>query len=176
VVAQALEDSLKKFKTQVYVLESDREFLSKPVQDVCKRLNIYYKSKFGKNKAVFAERYMFLVKRKLYMLLRSKLSKNWIKYIQVVAKNLNNLPIKKLGFLKPNDITSEKSSVFVHNEKEKYKVQSLNQPTFKDQQENQAQYEQNEKHLQKGDYVYKQFDVKMFDKKYNIAVKEQILL
>jgi len=173
VVAKALEKCIKRFKTTVYVLESDRgkEFLSKPFKEVCKNYNIYYKSKFNKNKSAYAERYIFLVKRKLYMLLRAKLSENWVKYIQNVANNLNNLPIKKLGFLRPNDIVNEASSVEVSNEKEKHNIPTFRQPTFEKQRENEVNDAKSEKTFKVGDFVYKQFDVKMFDKKYNIAVR-----
>jgi len=173
VVGKALESIIKNFKAQIYKLESDRgrEFVNKFVKSIYKKYKIFYKSKYGKNKAVYAERYIFLVKRRLYMLLRSKLSENWVKYLPQVVKSLNDLPLKKLGYLKPKEITNEASSVAVSEAKKQHSIPTFVQPSFEQQT---LQYEADltsKKSLKVGDYVHKQFDSKLFDKKYNIAVR-----
>lgn len=176
-VTKALEEIIISFKSQIYVLESDRgsEFTARDTKNLFKKYNIVYKSKFGQNKAMFAERYIYLVKRRLYMLLRSKLSKNWVKYLPMVIQSLNNLPIKKLGFLKPKNIVSEKSSVYVDKALEKYSIMKVKQPTFEEQLQNEHFDSVNFKTFKIGDYVYKQFNVKLFEKKYNIAVLKKLL-
>jgi len=173
VVGKALEAIIKNFKAQIYKLESDRgrEFVNKFVKSIYKKYKIYYKSKFGKNKAVYAERYIFLVKRRLYMLLRSKLSENWVKYLPIVVKSLNDLPLKKLGFLKPKDIINEASTVAVTEAKKLELIPTFKQPTFDEQKIRFSEDLFDTKTLKIGDYVYKQFDSKLFDKKYNIAVR-----
>jgi len=172
VVARSLEELLKKLKTQVHVLESDRgkEFVSSEAKKVYERNNIFYKAKFGRNKAAFVERFIYILKRKLYMLLRSKLSENWVKFLPNVVASLNRVPRKRLGFLRPIDISNEASSVAVSQAKEKLSIATLRQPNIFQQKKNEKADSLNKTSLKKDDYVYKQFDVKMFDKKYNIAV------
>ena len=63
--------------------------------------------------ASWAERYILTLKRRLYMMLRSELSKNWIHYLPIVTNSLNNSPLESLGFLKPSDIRTEADSVKV---------------------------------------------------------------
>ena len=122
----------------------------------------------GRNKASFAERYIYIVKRKLYMLLRSQLSENWVKFIKVVVESFNNTPIKKLGYIKPNEIKSERDSVRIDLKKSS---NSSSLPSFTVQQSNQKLYDENKNLLQPGDYCYKFYDEKLFDKKYNISVR-----
>ena len=170
-VSHALTKIFKKFGGQIYKLESDRgtEFVSSQVKQLYKRFKIYYKSKFGKNKASFAERYIYIVKRKLYMLLRSQLSENWVKYLPIVVDGLNKTPIKKLGYLMPNSIGSESDSVVVDFRKKSNNLPKL--PTFSIQETNKNIYQRNKSHLQPGDFCYKFYDEKLFDKKYNISVR-----
>ena len=63
-----------------------------------------YRAKYGKNKAFLSESYIRIVKRRLYMSLRGSLNQNWVKFLEIVVKNLNNIPNEKLGFLKPSTI------------------------------------------------------------------------
>lgn len=114
---------------------------------------------------------IYVVKRKLFMILRSQLSQNWVKYIKVVVDTYNNTPLKKLGFLTPNDISSEKSSVDVDLSKKQFNIPTFVQPTFEEQSENQISFEKDSKHLQRNDYCYKFYDEKLFSKKYNISVR-----
>ena len=51
------------------------------------------------------------------MTLRGTLNQNWVIVLGRVVENLNNTPIKKLGYLKPNMITNEADSVLVSNAK-----------------------------------------------------------
>jgi len=170
-VTQALKKIFKTFGAQIYKLESDRgtEFVSSQAKGLYKHFKIYYKSKFGRNKASFAERYIYIVKRKLYMLLRSQLSENWVKFIKVVVEGFNNTPIKKLGYLKPNEIKSERDSVQIDINNSSKASSYL--PSFTIQQTNQKLYEDNKNLLQPGDFCYKFYDEKLFDKKYNISVR-----
>ena len=64
-------------------------------------------------KASWAERYILTLKRRLYMMLRSELSKDWIHYLPIVTNSLNNSPLESLGFLKPSDIRTEADSIKV---------------------------------------------------------------
>ena len=103
------------------------------------------------------------------MLLRSQLSENWVKFIKVVVEGFNNTPIKKLGYLKPNEIKSERDSVQIDINNSSKASSYL--PSFTIQQTNQKLYEDNKNLLQPGDFCYKFYDEKLFDKKYNISVR-----
>ena len=45
--------------------------------------------------------------------MRSSLSHNWVSALPKIVKALNATPLKKLGFLSPDSVTSEESSVFI---------------------------------------------------------------
>jgi len=119
-------------------------------------------------------RYIYIVKRKLYMILRSQLSENWTKYLDVVIKGYNKTPLKKLGYLCPNDIKSEKNSVDVKVNRNLHGISVYKQPDFETQIKNVENFE-NEAKLQKGDYCYKFYDENLFSKKYNISVRKSLL-
>jgi len=176
-VAKALQKIIKDFKAKIYKLETDRgsEFFG-ATKKVLNKHKIFYKSKFGKHKANFVERMIYVVKRKLYLILRSQLTENWVKYIRVVVNSYNNTPLKKLGYLRPNDITSEKESVDVDYYKQKHNIETYKQPNFEEQAKNEKKYEESLNRLQKNDYCYKFYDEKLFNKKYNINVLNAYLV
>jgi len=62
------------------------------------------------------------------MLLRGTLDNEWSSQLKVVTNSFNNTPIKKLGWLRPNDIKSEADSAFVDFEKKSMKLLSLKSP------------------------------------------------
>ena len=130
-----------KFGATIYELQTDRgtEFLG-PCKKLFKEENILYKTKFGKNKANFAEHSIFLVKRKLYMLLRGTLSQNWVEALPQVVNSFNKSPVKKLGGLTPNSIQSEKDSVTVDKAQDATNIQKYIEPTFLVQRQNQKSY------------------------------------
>ena len=101
------------------------------------------------------------------MLLRSQLSENWVNYLPIVVDGLNKTPIKKLGYLMPNSIRSESDSVQIDLRKLE---KSKKLPTFSIQEKNKSLHEQDKSLLQPGDFCYKFYDEKLFDKKYNISV------
>lgn len=59
-------------------------------------------------------------------------------------------------------------SVIVDKAKNEHNVPILKEPTYNEQKSNSAQYQGD---LQVGDYVYKQFDAKLFDKSFDVSVK-----
>ena len=92
------ETFLSNYNVEKYQIE----FLGKPCKELFKKKHIVYKSKIGRNKAFLAEHYIFLVKKYLYLTLRGTLNKNWVEVLEKVVTDMNNTPIKKLGFLSPN--------------------------------------------------------------------------
>jgi len=70
--------------------------------------------------------------------------------------------------LKPNDIKSEIGSALVDAAKQEHKIPITKEATFKQQKSNSESYKGD---LQVGDYVYKQFDAKLFDKSFDVSVR-----
>ena len=169
-VAKSFEKILKEFNAKVYEIQTDRgkEFLG-PCKKLFEKEKIVYRAKFGKNKANFAEHSIFLVKKKLYMLLRGTLSKDWVKSLPSVVESLNNTPTQKLGWLTPNSIHSEVDSVLVQKAKKQQNISTYNEPNYHIQRKNQQNYEHT-KNVQVNDYVYLDFDEKLFDKSFNVSV------
>lgn len=101
------------------------------------------------------------------MQLRGSLSKSWVKRLRTITDSLNKTPIRRLGFLRPIDITSEVSSTFVDKAKNDHNVQISKEPTYSEQIENNKSYQGD---LKVSDYVYKQFDSSLFDKSFDVSV------
>jgi hypothetical protein len=171
-VSRAFSKIFKEFGATIHVLETDRgkEFLG-AAKKLFKSENIYYKQKFGRNKANYAESGISIIKKKLYMLLRGTLSQNWPSEIQNIVTSYNNTPIKKLGWLTPSSINSEIDSVKVDKAKVENNIKVYKEPTFEEQIQNQKQYELQKKNLQVGDFVYLDFDEKLFSKSFDVQVK-----
>ena len=150
------------------------EFLGKPCKDLFKKNEIVYKIKIGQNKAFIAEHYIFLVKKYLYMTLRGTLNKNWVIVLEQIVNDMNNTPIKKLGFLKPNQINSEIDSVFVQNAQNKLNIKKYKDDNWQIQQKNDQTYKTDLSNIQTGDYVYCDLNEKIFDKSYNVSVNSFI--
>ena len=170
-VAKAFEIIFKEFGAQIYEIQTDRgkEFLG-PCKTLFKTKDILYRTKLGKNKANFAEHSILVVKRKLYMLLRGILSQDWVKFLPKVVEGLNDTPMQRLGWLKPNSIKSEVDSVKVKSAQLKNNIEVYEEPSFHNQEENQKNYESNQKNLQVNNYVYLSFEENLFAKSFDVSV------
>lgn len=102
--------------------------------------------------------------------MRSHLTQHWSKYIQQVAESLNAIPLKHLGYLRPNDIKNEASTVEVEKSLKEHGLSIPKEPSFKDQIQNQLQYEKTEDKnlIKKGDYVYLKQAEQLFGKSFDI--------
>jgi hypothetical protein len=82
---------------------------------------------------------------------------------------MNSTPLKRLGYLMPDDINFEIDSVFVKESKENNGILTYSEPDF-------HQLEANQKNVLKDNdfainsYVYLDFEEKLFDKSYDISV------
>ncbi len=127
---------------------------------------IFFKIKTGRNKASFAEHGIFLVKRRLYRLLRSLLTRDWPKYLPFIVTNLNNTPNAGIGGMKPSEINTRNDTPKID------KTIGYNPDvTFETQALNQKRYEKNvQEPLQVNSYVYVDFAPspleKSFDSRY----------
>jgi hypothetical protein len=172
-VALALTKIIKEFGSEIIELQTDRgkEFLGRSCQSLLKKEHIVYRSKFGRNKANFAENAIGRVKRKLYMLLRSKLSHNWVEALEKVVVSFNKTPLRTLGWLKPNDITSKLDSIVVNEKRHEYGINVYKEPSFKEQLQLQEQDLRNAFKI--NDYVYLDFEQTTFDKSFDTQVCAQ---
>jgi len=175
-VAKALERIFKRFGAPIYEIQTDKgsEFVSRPCRQLFKSLKILFRTKRGLNKSSFAESAIFRLKRKLYIYLRANLSKNWTEHIEDAVQSLNNIPLKRLGYLTPNSITNVTSSVFVDKSLSENHLIVPKDVTFQQQLKNQVDYENEaKKHehlLKKGDYVYLKLKEDTFGKSFDIQV------
>jgi hypothetical protein len=169
-VSEALEEIFDEFGVPIHVLQSDRgkEFIG------CKKLfnkrKIVFRPKFGKNKANFSEWAIFVIKKKLYMLMRGILSQNWVQFLPKVVQQFNHTPQLKLGNIAPEDILSPADSARVFDARKKSEITVFHEPNFKQQFQNQIDYESDLKNLQVGDFVFLTLEEKLFDKSYDVKV------
>jgi len=170
IVLEAFKKIYKRFNHQIYEIQADRgtEFVSTSFRNFLKTKKTFIRFKQGKNKASFAEYGILLVKKKLYLMLRSELSHKWVQFLPQVIDSLNETPLKRLGWLRPNDITSEASSVFVDTAKKSHGIMTYHNPSYLIQRSNQANYDGD---LKEGDYVYLDFHEKLFDMSFVVSVK-----
>ena len=106
-VKNAFEKIFKEFgDTEISTLATDEggEFVGLKEYFRKKKIRLIFKK--TKNKARYAEHSIFLIKRKLFTLLRSKVEDNWPLYLSSVVENLNSKPQKSLGGIKPSEISS----------------------------------------------------------------------
>lgn len=102
------------------------------------------------------------------MMLRSGLTQEWFTLLKKATNSYNETPIERLGWLKPNDISSPADSYKVDQSKLQHKIPIVKETTFEEKRENVKNYSGD---LKIGDYVYKDFDQKLFDKSFDVSVK-----
>ena len=123
----------------------------------------------GGNKAFAAEHSIFLIKRRLYTLLRSKwvkiyiikiinvflqfpplirLTKAWIKYLKPVVSAINRTERKSLGYIAPITVKSRWSDIIIRS-----KIGTPKHLSHKQKIMNQKKYERQRSKLQVGSFV-----------------------
>lgn len=128
--------------------------------------------KTGANKSNFAEFGIYLVKSRLFRLLRGKYSDDWPRYLHYVVEALNNRPLEKLGNLRPIDIKSPLDDVKVQKAQQEHHVEPFSEPSWDEQDRNQKEYDRNKQNLQPGDFVYLDNRKDVFGKSFHIQVNE----
>lgn len=101
---------------------------------------ILFKFKYQQHKANFAEHFVYLIKKKLYTILRAKVTDNWVKYLPSVVGALNHKPIKALGYRSPAEINSSWDDVKVRKSQKEENLEVYHEPNWQDQNKNQSKY------------------------------------
>jgi hypothetical protein len=129
-VASALEEIFQEFGAPIHVLQSDRgkEFIG--CKDLFQKKKIVFRPKYGKNKASISEWAIYIIKKKLYMLLRGILSQDWVQYLPKVVQQFNHTPQLKLGGIAPEKILSLADSAKVFDARKKSNVDCLSRTKF----------------------------------------------
>lgn len=173
--AEAVKNLLSKFGATPTTIECDqgKEFLGE-VKKLLAKQRVVLKFKYGRNKASVIEHYIFLVKKRLFMLLRGTLSKNWVGHLEQICDDFNNTPLKRLGWLKPSNINSLSDSILVNKAKKAHNIPILQEPSFQEQTKNQKDYESSRKNeLQNNSYVLLDFkETPAFDKSFDVSVSK----
>lgn len=118
----------------------------------------------------FAEWGIFVIKSRLYRMLRGTLNHNWVDLLPKICEDYNKTPLKKLGWLKPVDINSIFDSYKVTAARKNHSINVYKEPKYIEQVKNQKLYEKNLKNLQKGSYVYLDFNESLFGKSFDVQV------
>lgn len=169
IFTQDLKMFPEKFET-----DQGGEFNASICKQYYKKNNIYYHQKTGINKASFAEHAIFVVKRKLFMMMRQKRSTNWPVFLKVVTDNLNLQPRPALGYMSPAQIQSPMDDPTVERAKQRHHVPERTDPSAEEQKRNQDEFNKSDSPFKVGNYVYKNFLPQKFDKSYDTQVSKTV--
>ena len=122
------------------------------------------------HKASFSEQAIYLVKRKLYRLMRQNLDDKWPNYLQIVVDGLNETPRKKLGFIAPAEINSLADGAKVFEARQELGIKVYKEPDYQTQNANQDFYDQGLSKFQVGTFVYLDNKVTNFTKSFDTQV------
>lgn len=172
-VQKAFEKIFDEIQFPITEIQTDAGGEFKGNQKWFKSKKILFKVKTGtKNKANFSEMGVYLIKKRLFMCMRSKLSQHWSKYLPDIVKSLNERPLKRLGYLRPCDINSPLDVVKVQEARKKNNIKVYEEPDWKTQVENQKKYESSSNPFQKGTFVYADEPERPFKKSFHFQVRD----
>ena len=114
-----------------------------------------------------AEHAIYLVKRKLYLIMRSERSKNWVKYLPIAVNLLNKRPLKRNGNVSPGSINSIYDDVKIREARKTQNVIEPKKLNYHDQNKLQAKYEKMKNKFQVNDFVYLDYKEDTFAKSFN---------
>lgn len=173
VVQKAFEKIFSEIQFPISEIQTDAGGEFKGNQKFFKENHILFKVKTGtKNKANYSEAGIYLVKKRLFMLMRSKLTTFWSKYLPDVVKALNERPLKRLGYLRPSDVSSPLDAVKVQEARRNHNIKVYEEPDWRTQEKNQKAYESDSKNVfQKGTFVYADDPQRPFKKSFHYQVR-----
>jgi hypothetical protein len=123
----------------------------------------------SKAKAALAERYIGIVKERLFKGMEALSDKNWVKLLPDITQAVNDTQNPSNGGLKPSDIKTPWDNIKLEEVK---KNRPYQQPNWYDQRIAQRRYEENAKNIKVGDLVLSHTGKKsMFRKGYQRKVR-----
>ena len=151
------------FTSPITKIETDEggEFVG--LKSFFKKEKIIFSIKAGTNKANFAEHVIYLIKRRLYMMMRSEVSSDWPKFLPLVVEALNEKPLQLLGNIAPVQINSELDDVKVRDAQQENNVVTYKEPDWKEQNSSQENYASSGNPFQIGQHVYLDAKTEIFD-------------
>ena len=135
-----------------------------------KKYKIRFTTKHLTHKASFSEQAIYLVKRKLYRMMRQQMDDNWPKYLNLVVDGLNETPRKNSGFVAPAEINSLADGVKIFNVRKELGIKVYQEPDYQTQNANQEFYETSLSKFQVGTYVYLDNKSTSFTKSFDTQV------
>ena len=165
-VKNAFEKIFATFTSPISKIETDEggEFIG--LKSFFKKEKIIFSVKAGTNKANFAEHIIYLIKRRLYMMMRSEVSTDWPKFLPLVVDALNKKPIKFLGNVSPIEINSQLDDVKIRDAQKTNDVTVYKEPTWQQQNFSQENYPTSGNSFQIGQHVYLDRKTEVFDKSF----------
>ena len=166
-VGKALEKVFDEIGAPITKIQADSgtEFIGN--KSVFLKHKILFKTKHLKNKAAMAEHAIYLVKRKLYLIMRGERSKNWVKYLPIAVSLLNSRPLKRNGNVAPGSVNSMFDDIRIREAREAHHTAVPEEATWREQNELQANYEHSKGNFQKDDFVYLDNKEKTFAKSFD---------
>jgi hypothetical protein len=167
-VKTAFEKIFDSFNAPIQEMQTDqgKEFLG--CKKFFKEKKIYFKLKYGKNKANFAEWAIMNIKKRLYKMLRGTLNQDWPNLLPRIVEDYNNTPLKKLGWLTPNSIKSEYDSIKVEKAQKESGFTPFHEPNIKIRKENEVSFSKNPTNISLNSYVYLDFNESLFGKSFDV--------
>jgi len=172
-VKKAFQKIFSSITNPITKIETDEggEFVG--LKPFFKKEKILFNIKTGTNKANFAEHAIYLIKKRLYMIMMSKISTDWPTFLPSVVDALNQKPLKTLGGFSPSEINSELDDAKVHNAQKRNHVQPFEETDWREQAKSQQDYTKSNNPLQVGQHVYVDKKVEVFDKSFFAQVSDQ---
>lgn len=166
VVGKALTATFDSIKSPITKIQADSgtEFIGN--KKLFEERHIIFQTKHLRNKAAMAEHAIYLVKRKLYLLMKAQKTENWVKLLPIAVNLLNQRPLKKIGGLSPGSINSMLDDVKVQNAQEQNNTLRYQEPTYISQNEAQKNYEKTS-NFQVDDFVYLDYKETTFSKSFD---------
>ena len=170
-VRPAFEKIFEEANTPITEIQSDQGTEFTGLREFFKQKKILFRLKYGKNKASWAEHAIYLIKRKMYQMMRAEISDNWLNYLPYAVNALNQRHLRALGFMSPSDIKSELDDALVRKAQEENNVAVYHQPNYKEQNQNQEDYKNSTNPFQVGQHVYLDNKEQVFNKSFFSQVK-----
>ena len=165
-VKKAFQMFFATFASPITKIETDEGGEFTGLKAFFKREKILFSIKAGTHKASFSEHAIYLIKKRLYMMMRSEVSTDWPKFLPLVVDALNKKPIEILGNVAPIEINSELDDVKIRDSQQENNVIVYAEPSWKEQNSAQANYSTSNNSFQIGQHVYLDKKIEVFDKSF----------